>query len=111
MRLKELMKSQIHSKKLHIPKIMLEDVSMSSLILEEGDSLKKSKDEVQFILNLRFKSDDQYDNVHDVSSRDKTSIEDAEIINMVLPIYIEDKKVMLEEDLVKKVKLVREHVK
>ena len=37
---------------------MLEDVSMSSLILEEGDSLKKSKDEVQFILNLRFKSDD-----------------------------------------------------
>lgn len=49
--------------------------------------------------------------MHDVSSRDKTSIEDAEIINMVLPIYIEDKKVMLEEDLVKKVKLVREHVK
>lgn len=111
MRLKELMKSQFHSKKLHVPKIMPEEVPMSSLILEEGDSLKKSKDEVQFILNLKFKSNDQYDNVHDILLGDKTSIEDAEMINMVLPIHIEDKKVMLEEDLVKKVKLVGEHVK
>lgn len=37
-------------------------------------------------------------------------VEDTEMIKMVLPIHIEDKKIVLEEDLMEKVKFIREHI-
>lgn len=37
-------------------------------------------------------------------------VEEAEMIKMVLPIHIEDKKIVLEEDLIEKVKFIREQI-
>ena len=100
------------------------------------------KKKVQFIIDLRFQSD------NGVSLEDKISVEDdeifdlfgifdeeeqptldlciepnntiedvqqnqveeAEMIEMVLPIYIEDKEIVLKEDLIENVKLVGEHI-
>lgn len=80
--------------------MVFEDVPISSPILE-----------VQFIINLKFQSNNMCQNVDDVSLKDKIGVEDTEIIDIVLPIHIEDKKVVLEEDLIIKVKFVREHIK
>ena len=80
--------------------MVFEDVPISSPILE-----------VQFIINLKFQSNNLCQNVDDVSLKDKIGVEDTEIIDIVLPIHIEDKKVVLEEDLIIKVKFVREHIK
>ena len=100
------------------------------------------KKKVQFIIDLRFQSN------NDISLEDKISVEDdeifylfgifdeeeqptldlriepnstiedvkqnqveeAEMIEMFLPIYIEDKEIVLEEDLIENVKLVRERI-
>lgn len=56
------------------------------------------KDEIQFIINQTFQSDNLYENVHDLSLGNKTSLEKVETIDMVLHIHIKEKNVILEED-------------
>lgn len=41
---------------------------------------------------------------------EKNQVEEAEMIKMVLPIHINDTKILLEEDLIEKIKLIREHI-
>ena len=40
----------------------------------------------------------------------QNQVEEAEMIEMVLPIHIEDKKIVLKEDLIEKVKFIRERI-
>ena len=40
----------------------------------------------------------------------QNKVEEVEMINMVLSIHIKDKKVVLEENLIEKVKFVGEHI-
>ena len=67
-----------------------------------------SNEKVHSIIDLKFSSNNICENVHDSQFEDKPSVVQAEMINMVLPIAIEDKKVILEEDMVEKIKLVGE---
>ena len=41
----------------------------------------------------------------------QNQVEEAEMIEMVLPIHIEDKKIVLKEDLIEKVKIIGERIK
>ena len=124
------------------------DVLMSSPIIEKEYSHKMSEENIQFISDLKFQSNNLCKNVHDVSLEDKTNVEDdeifylsrifdeveqptlnfyiepnstiedvqqnqveeVEIIEMVLPIHIEEKKIVLEDDLIERVKLIEERI-
>lgn len=131
------------------PKIVPKDIPISSLILKEEDSLEMPKDEVRFFIDLKFWPNNLCENVHDVSLKDKTSVEDDMIIdlfevfkeevqhnlnlsieansmiefvqqnqveeipamiNIIMSIHIEDKKVIIEKDLAAKIKLICENI-
>ena len=55
------------------------DVLKSSPIIEKEDLRKMSEENIQFIIDLKFQSNNLCENVHDVSLEDKTSVEDDEI--------------------------------
>lgn len=58
------------------------DLPISSPIVEKKDSLKMPKDEVQFLIDLKFQSNNLCKNVYNVSLEDKTSIEDDEVFDL-----------------------------
>ena len=58
----------------------------------------------QSILDLRIESNNKFEVVQ------QNQVEEAEMIEMVPPIHIEEKKVVLEEDLIEKLKFVQEHI-
>ena len=49
------------------------------------------KENVQFIIDLKFQSDKLFENVHDVYLEEKTSVEDDEIIDL-FDFFKEDEK-------------------
>ena len=53
---------------------------MSSPILDDENSLRMPKDEIQFIIDLKFQSNNLCENVHDVSLED--NVEDDETIDL-----------------------------
>lgn len=67
------------------------------------------KDQTQFIKYLRLQPDNLYGN-HDVSLGEKTGVEKGKMIDIVIHIHIQKQNVVLEEDLIKNVKFVRESI-
>lgn len=86
----------------------VDDVSLEDKIIVEENGiinlLEIFKEEVQPPLDLSIESNSTIEVVK------YNKVEEVEIINMVLPIHIEDEKVVLKEDLIEKVKFVGEHI-
>ena len=75
--------------------------------IEDDEAIDLSeilKEEEQPTLDLNIEPNIMIDVVQ------QNQVEEAEIIEMVILIHIEDMKVVLEEDLIEKVKFIREHI-